>query len=101
VKDSIFIILAIIFVVIGVSWKLLAPQSGVRSRLFGGVIELKAPDGLDIDMSVVMGRGDKIKYVSYYDLKGNINLVEYSDYGVLDAHYRIKLRHKVKSGKSK
>jgi len=90
-------IVLIIFVIVLLSffvYKFLAPGSGLRSRLGGSAVELEVPADIDESRPIGLGKTESTKWISYYDKVGDVHLKEYSDWGVLEGHYVLRLRGK-------
>ena len=64
-----------------------ASQSGVFSRWTGSTVKLPVPK--DCVRIINFGKTGKTKFLSYINTKGEAILHEYSDYGLLQATYKI------------
>ncbi len=97
IMDKDKLIIAILFILFAIgffTYKYFAPQSGFRSRILGKAVSLPMPKDCDPTRPIFIGRGDKVKYISYYDKAGNPHMKEFSDWGILQAHYTVTLKRK-------
>lgn len=87
-------ILTILLVIVGILFfavfgiKGCAPQSGGFSRWTGKPVELPAPK--DCVRIINFGKTGSTKYLSYLNEKGEVVMREYSDWGALEAIYKIE-----------
>ena len=79
-----FVLVAIVLVV-GVVFKIFAPNSAASSRFGGAPVELEAP--ADCARIINMTKSIDHKYIIYVDTSGNVRMKEYSDWGILDGEY--------------
>jgi hypothetical protein len=64
-----------------------ASQSGMFSRWTGSAVELPVPE--DCVRVLSLGKTGSTKYLSYINAKGEVVMHEYSDYGLLEATYKL------------
>tara|TARA_R110000787_G_scaffold93446_2_gene195734 strand:- start:1685 stop:1927 length:243 start_codon:yes stop_codon:yes gene_type:complete len=60
-------------------------QSGCFSRFGGSAAELKLPE--DFHAPIGFARTDLGKHLFYHTTSGDMKVIEYSDWGVLEAEY--------------
>ena len=82
-----FISIGIIIILLILFFKFFAPQSGIGSRFGGSAVELEVPS--DCVKILSFGRSTEVKYISYINIHGEIILKEYSDWGMLEAEYKL------------
>jgi hypothetical protein len=68
-----------------------ASQSGTVSRWLGTKVELPVPD--DCVQVINLTKTGNTKILSYLNDKGEILMIEYSDYGYLEAKYILENAH--------
>ena len=82
---KITIIISIIILIGIVTYKGCASQSGFVSRFTDAKTELPAPS--DCKRIINMGKTESTKFIVYENVRGEIIMKEYSDWGIIEGEY--------------
>ena len=67
------------------TYKMLAPQSAMRSKLGGEAIKLERPE--NCKRVINMGKSEDTKYIVYETHRGDVVMKEFSDWGLFEGEY--------------